>query len=75
MTRLPQKSKAVLQGWGDYTIDPSAASSMIIFADGESQFTDTVETPDESNESDTLSEPTTPDPYSGSDALEVNLFT
>ncbi|MGD1919485.1 MAG: D-alanyl-D-alanine carboxypeptidase, partial [Pleurocapsa sp.] len=51
---------------GDYTISAEGASTTVIFADEESQLTDTGESP---------SEPTVPDPNSGTDALQVSLFT
>ncbi|MGD1930563.1 MAG: pre-peptidase C-terminal domain-containing protein [Leptolyngbyaceae cyanobacterium] len=50
-----------ITGVGDYTIDPAAASSTVIFADDTSQLTDAPEPP-------------TPEP-SASDALQVSLFT
>ena len=50
-----------ITGVGDYTIDPAAASSTVIFADEASQLTDTPEPP-------------TPEPPT-SDGLQVSLFT
>lgn len=47
---------------GDYTINPSAASSTVIFADVESQLTDTP------------SPPTTPEPPAP-EGLQISLFT
>lgn len=57
---------------GDYTVSADAASTTVVFADEESQLTDTAETPENP---ETPSEPTTPDPNSGTDALQVSLFT
>ena len=57
---------------GDYTVSADAASTTVVFADEESQLTDTAETPENP---ETPSEPITPDPNSGSDALQVSLFT
>ncbi|MGD1917692.1 MAG: hypothetical protein ACFCAD_01685 [Pleurocapsa sp.] len=51
---------------GDYTIDSSSASSTVIYADEESQSTDTADNP---------TDPVNPDPDSGSDSLQVSLFT
>ena len=55
-----------ITGVGDYTIDPSAASSTVLFADDASQLMDTPEPPEP--------EPPTPDPPV-SDCLQVSLFT
>ncbi|MEM8830551.1 MAG: pre-peptidase C-terminal domain-containing protein [Cyanobacteria bacterium P01_G01_bin.19] len=69
---IAESDQSNITGVGDYTIDPNAGSSTVIFADEESQLTDTVETPDESEEPTV---PTVPDPNSGTDALQVSLFT
>ncbi len=55
-----------ITGVGDYTIDPSAASSTVIFADDASQLMDTPDPPEP--------EPPTPEPPV-SDGLQVSLFT
>ena len=57
-----------ITGLGDYTVDASAASSTVIFADDTSQLMDTLPEPP------TTPEPPTPEPPA-SDAIQVSLFT
>ncbi|MEM7580796.1 MAG: DVUA0089 family protein, partial [Cyanobacteria bacterium P01_A01_bin.80] len=63
---IEQEDLADVGSLGDYTIDPNAASSAVIFADEESQLTDTPEPPTEP--------PANPEPPA-SGLPEVSLFT
>ncbi|MEO1396053.1 MAG: DVUA0089 family protein [Cyanobacteria bacterium J06634_5] len=63
--QIAAEDQGSITGVGDYTIDPAAASSTVIFADDASQLTDTPEPPEP---------PTPPNPHI-SDGLQVSLFT
>ena len=65
--QIAAEEQASITGVGDYTIDPNAASSPVIFADDASQLTTTPEPPPPP-------EPPTSEPPT-SDGLQVSLFT
>ncbi|NEP19180.1 MAG: D-alanyl-D-alanine carboxypeptidase, partial [Leptolyngbya sp. SIO4C1] len=67
--QIATEDQGSITGLGDYTVDPDAASSTVIFVDEAGQL---EETPPP--EPPTTPEPPTPEPPA-SDALQVSLFT